>query len=140
MGILVRAMYGNIFYGDLSRIKSYEISNSSSGYNLNGNISKRFNDIATTFTLSAGFSKSNSKVYRNGDILKTGYTSKNCAFEITGRIGYNFDYDYNVTYTTYKTSIENSSLKLKSIDAVREKLTLDASMLQTYQKTGGGRS
>jgi hypothetical protein len=124
-------MYGNVFYGDLSRIKSYEISNSSSGYGLNGNISKRFNDIATTFTLSAGMSKSNGKVYRNGDILKTSYTSKNCSFEITGRIGYNFDYDYNITYSTYKTSIENSSLKLKSIDAVKEKLTLDASIAKS---------
>ncbi|MEG0518580.1 MAG: hypothetical protein RR555_06905 [Bacteroidales bacterium] len=125
-------MYGTKFIGSLSRVESFSIDNLAQGYNINGSFSKRFDGIATTFTLSGGYSNTYRDILREDKILNTQYGRTDLGLEVISRFGENVRFDYGITYYRNSNTIENSNEKLKPIDALKQNCTFNI----TFVKNG----
>jgi len=116
-------MYGTQYTGTLSKIESFNIDNISQGYILNGKISKRFDGIATTVSLSGGFNCAYRDVLRQGIIMSTEYKILNTGIDLGTRFGETFRFNYLADYGLSTSKISNN--KLLSINIFSQKADLN---------------
>ncbi|MEG1886243.1 MAG: TonB-dependent receptor [Alistipes sp.] len=112
-------MYGTTYIGSLSQIESVAIPNQSSGYNVSGKISKRFDGISTTFNLSGGFMRSWSDVLRQGEIMPTSFDRATAGFGFNTRFSQAVRLDYKAEYSRSQSHIEGG-MPLDPIDVLRQ--------------------
>lgn len=125
-------MYGTKFIGSLSRVESFSIDNLAQGYSINGKFSKRFDGIATTFTLSGGYSDTRRDILREEKILNTQYGRADLGLDVISRFGEHVRFDYGITYYRTTNIIEHSNEQPAPIDAFTQNCTLNI----TFAKSG----
>ncbi len=118
-------MYGTKFSGSLSRVESFEIPNLGQGYDLQGKFSKRFDNIATSITLSGGYSRSYRNILREEVVLDTRYNRATLGLDVTTQWGEPVRFDYEIAYSRMGNDVKNSGETFPPIDALRQKATLN---------------
>lgn len=113
-------MYGTVFSGNLSWIESYPISNISYGYLFSGRISKRFDEIATTFNLSGQYILSYAEILRQSEIMNTRSDIYNAELNTITRFGRAARFDYGFSWMRSLTSIRNEAAIYEPIDIVKQ--------------------
>lgn len=102
-------MYGTTYTGSLSRIESYDIPNSSNGYNTAMTLSKRFDAIATTVNLQGGFMQSWSQVLRQDVVVPTRFDNLTIGLGFNSLLFRAIRIIYDANYTRSKSYVENTT-------------------------------
>ncbi|MEZ7874614.1 MAG: carboxypeptidase-like regulatory domain-containing protein [Bacteroidales bacterium] len=129
-------MYGTQYTGTLSKIESFNIDNISQGYRLNGKISKRFDGIATTITLTGGFNRSYRDVLRQGTVMNTEYTILNTGIDLGTRLGEAFRFNYIADYSLSNSKISNNNLLSINIFSQKTDLNFIIAKKLTFKIAG----
>jgi hypothetical protein len=129
-------MYGTQYTGTLSKIESFNIDNISQGYRLDGKISKRFDGIATTITLTGGFNSSYRDVLRQGTIMNTEYNILNTGIDLGTRLGDVFRFNYLADYSLSTSKISNNNLLSINIFSQKTDLNFIIAKKLTFKIAG----
>lgn len=113
-------MYGTVFSGVLSWVESYPIDNVSQGYVFGGKISKRVEQIATTFSLSGQYILSYADVLRQNEVINTRSDIYNAGLNTITRFGRAARLDYDISWMRSLTSARNSNTDYAPIDIIRQ--------------------
>ncbi len=114
--------YGTEYDGTLSRITAVMMDNVSSGVSTEGRISKRISAIATTFSLSGGWSRTWNEYLRQGVLMPSEYDRTFAGLEMDTKLGpVLFDYDGNWT----RSLSRNENKAYPAIDILRQELSAD---------------
>ncbi|MBP8677707.1 MAG: hypothetical protein KBH88_04175 [Bacteroidales bacterium] len=116
-------IYGTLYSGTLSKIESHCINNVADGYKLDGRVSKRFDGIRSTITLSGGYSISSREVLRQGSIIDTKSRILKTGMELSAQIGNAFRLDYSAIYT--RNMVEMDAVQLKPINILTQQANLN---------------
>ncbi len=120
-------MYGTEYSGSLSRVRTYDIENTSQGWGIEGRIEKRFNAISTTISIPAGYRGNLMDVLRQGTIMNTATWSLPVGLEVSSRLATNAYLDYKAKYVRSGSKIlgdgGNEGMQaLKAINALHQRL------------------
>ncbi len=120
-------MYGTEYFGSLSRMRAYDIENTSQGWEIEGKIEKRFNAISTTVGIPIGYRRHLMDVLRQGTIMNTASRSLPVGLEVSSRLAPNAFLEYKARYVRSGSKILGGSGKdgvavFKSINALRQRM------------------
>lgn len=122
-------MYGTEYFGSLSRVRTYNIQNTSQGWGIEGKIEKRFNGISTTVGIPIGLRRNYMDVLRQGTIMNTATWSLPIGLEVSSRLAANAFLEYYAKYVRNGSEILSSDNEqidaLKAINALHQRLRLD---------------
>ncbi|MDR2126762.1 MAG: carboxypeptidase-like regulatory domain-containing protein [Prevotellaceae bacterium] len=140
------------YFGELSQISSQKINNTLDGYIISGKISKRYDNIASTFGLFCSYRKNFSDLLRQDVLLKyisnyiTAGASANVRLGETGSLEYNISFGRNTAkiknddeeFLPIKNIMQNSSLNI----FISKKFTFTVSVEHFYNNAilEGGKS
>ena len=116
-------MYNTNYYGSLSEIEAIDMPSRSNGYSANGNISKRFDAIGTTATLSGGWTQSWSQVLRDNVLLSSDYRMLNGELKLNTRFTRAVRLDYVAAYNRGVSYVDDE--RLSAIDVFKQRADLD---------------
>lgn len=115
--------YNTNYHGSLSEIEAVDIPSRSNGYSANGNISKRFDVIATTITLSGSWTQNWSQVLRDDVPLLSDYRMLNGELKLNTRFTRAVRLDYVAAYNRGVSYIDGERLSV--IDLFKQRADLD---------------
>lgn len=120
-------MYGTEYFGSLSRVRTYDIENTSQGWGIEGRIEKRFNAISTTVGIPVGYRRNLMDVLRQGIIMNTATWSFPVGLEVSSRLATNAFLEYKAKYVRSGSKIlgggGNERMEtLKAINALHQRL------------------
>lgn len=122
-------MYGTEYFSSLSRVRTYDIQNTSQGWGIEGKIEKRFNAISTTVGIPVGYRRNLMDILRQGTITNTAIWSLPVGLEVSSRLAANAFLEYYARYVRSGSEIlgENNEQTdaLKAINALHQRLRLD---------------
>lgn len=122
-------MYGTEYFSSLSRVRTYDIQNTSQGWGIEGKIEKRFNVISTTAGIPVGYRRNLMDILRQGTITNTAIWSLPVGLEVSSRLAANAFLEYYARYVRSGSEIlgENNEQTdaLKAINALHQRLRLD---------------
>ncbi|MGN1221210.1 MAG: hypothetical protein ACI4TU_09740 [Candidatus Cryptobacteroides sp.] len=122
-------IYGTEYFSSLSRVRTYDIQNTSQGWGIEGKIEKRFNAISTTVGIPVGYRRNLMDVLRQGTITNTSTWSLPVGLEVSSRLAVNALLEYYAKYVRSGSEIlgENNEQTdaLKAINALHQRLCLD---------------
>lgn len=122
-------MYGTEYFSSLSRVRTYDIQNTSQGWGIEGKIEKRFNAISTTAGIPVGYRRNLMDILRQGTITNTAIWSLPVGLEVSSRLAANAFLEYYARYVRSGSEIlgENNEQTdaLKAINALHQRLRLD---------------
>lgn len=122
-------MYGTEYFSSLSRVRTYDIQNTSQGWGIEGKIEKRFNAISTTVGIPVGYRRNLMDILRQGTITNTAIWSLPVGLEVSSRLAVNAFLEYYARYVRSGSEIlgENNEQTdaLKAINALHQRLRLD---------------
>ncbi len=101
--------YGYTYDGALTLIESVLSPNRSSGYGLLGKFSKQFLGISTLFSIGGEWSRVNSEIIRQGDLLNSQSDFYRANFGFNTRFAKWLIMDYEVEYTHSQSIVESIS-------------------------------
>lgn len=116
--------YGVTYIGTLSRIEAYPIDNLSHGYDIGAKLSKRFDGIATTVTLTGAYARSFARLWRDGVIMPVRYDLTSAGAAFSTRFGRAVRLDYNAEWGRSESRIDRAGTALKPIDTVTQQAKL----------------
>ena len=102
-------MYNTHFDSSLSEIEAINIPNRNSGYSVRGNVSKRFDVIATTVNLAGGYMQSWSDLLRESVIMPSQYSLITAELGFNTRITKAVRVDYKAMYNRSMSTIANDT-------------------------------
>lgn len=102
-------MYNTHFDGSLSEIEAIDMPNRNSGYNVRGNVSKRFDVIATTVNLAGGYMQSWSDLLRESVIIPSEYSLITAELGLNTRITKAVRVEYKAMYNRSMSTISNDT-------------------------------
>ena len=102
-------MYNTRYTGTLSEIEAVDMPNRNNSYNIKANISKRFDAIATTATLSGGYMQLWSEILREGCLIPSEYGLITSELSLNTRITKSVRVDYNALYNRSLSTIGNDA-------------------------------
>lgn len=97
--------------------------NRSDSYNIKANISKRFDAIATTATLSGGYMQLWSEILREGCLIPSEYGLITSELSLNTRITKSVRVNYNALYNRSLSTIGNGTQS--AIDLLRQRASVD---------------
>lgn len=116
-------MYNTNYRGSLSEIEAVDIPSRSNGYSASGNISKRFDVIGTTATLSGGWTQSWSQLLRDNELILSDYRMLNGELKLNTRFTRAVRLDYVAAYNRGISYIDDE--QLSAIDIFKQRADLD---------------
>ena len=116
-------MYNTRYTGSLGEIEAAEMPNRSDSYNIKANISKRFDAIATTVTLSGGYMQLWSEILREGCLIPSEYGLITSELSLNTRITKTVRVNYNALYNRSLSTIGNGTQS--AIDLLRQRASVD---------------
>ncbi len=116
-------MYNTSFTGALSEIEAIERPSRSDSYNIKANISKRFNVIATTATLSGEYMRSWSEILRESTLVPSIYQLITAELNLNTRITKAVRVDYSSQYNRSISAIGNEAHS--AIDLLKQSANVD---------------
>ena len=116
-------MYNTNYYGSLSEIEAVDIHSRSNGYSASGNISKRFDVICTTVTLSGGWTQTWSQLLRDNELILSDYRILNGELTLNTRFTRAVRLDYVAAYNRGISYIDDE--QLSAIDIFKQRADLD---------------
>ena len=116
-------MYNTSFTGALSEIEAIERPSRSDSYNIKANISKRFNAIATTVTLSGEYMRSWSEILRESTLVPSTYQLITAKLNLNTRITKAVRVDYSSQYNRSISAIGNEAHS--AIDLLKQSANVD---------------
>lgn len=116
-------MYNTNYYGSLSEIEAVDMPSRSNGYSASGNISKRFDVIGTTATLSGGWIQSWSQVLCDNVLLSSDYRMLNGELKLNTRFTRAVRLDYVAAYNRGVSYVDDE--RLSAIDVFKQRADLD---------------
>lgn len=116
-------MYNTSFTGALSEIEAIERHSRSDSYNIKANISKRFNAIATTATLSGEYMRSWSEILRESTLVPSTYQLITAKLNLNTRITKAVRVDYSSQYNRSISAIGDESHS--AIDLLKQSANVD---------------
>lgn len=116
-------LYGTEYSGSLSRLTAYAFDNIAKGFRSSASFGKRFDVIATTVTLKAGFNYSLRDILRQGALMNTTSRTYNTGLEVTSRIGESVIAEYSGTWYNNCSRIVDDSQKIDPIQMLTQKAT-----------------
>ena len=121
-------MYNTNYYGSLSEIEIVEMLSRSNGYSASGNISKRFDVIGTTVTLSGGWSQSWSQLLRDNELILSDYRMLNGELKLNTRFTRAVRLDYVAAYNKGISYIDGE--QLSAIHIFKQRANLDLTIAE----------
>lgn len=123
-------MFGTEYFSSLSRVRTYDIQNTSQGWGIEGKIEKRFNGISTTVGIPVGYRRNLMDVLRQGTITNTATWSLPVGLEVSLRLAANAFLEYYTRYVRSGSEIlggddNERTDDLKAINALHQRLRLD---------------
>lgn len=116
-------MYNTNYRGSLSEIEAVDIPSRSNGYSASGNISKRFEVIGTTATLSGGWTQTWSQLLRDNELILSDYRMLNGELKLNTRFTRAVRLDYVAAYNRGISYIDDE--QLSAIDIFKQRADLD---------------
>lgn len=116
-------MYNTSFTGALSEIEAIERPNRSDSYNIKANVSKRFNAIATTATLSGEYMRSWSEILRESTLVPSTYQLITAKLNLNTRITKAVRVDYSSQYNRSISVIGDQAHS--AIDLLKQSANVD---------------
>jgi hypothetical protein len=116
-------MYNTSFTGALSEIEAIERPSRSDSYNIKANISKRFNAIATTATLSGEYMRSWSEILRESTLVPSTYQLITAKLNLNTRITKAVRVDYSSQYNRSISAIGDQAHS--AIDLLKQSANVD---------------
>ena len=116
-------MYGVTYEGSLSRTTATLMDNYSSGYNIGGTLSKRFDIIASTFSLSGVYTNSSTEVLRQEVLMPLQSEMTTLGASVNTRFSKALRLNYTVDYVSSRSRVDGRSLS--PIERVQQTATLD---------------
>ena len=116
-------MYNTSYRGSLSEIEAVDIPSRSNGYSASGNISKRFDVIGTTATLSGGWTQTWSQLLRDNELILSDYRMLNGELKLNTRFTRAVRLDYVAAYNRGISYIDDE--QLSAIDIFKQRADLD---------------
>ncbi len=116
-------MYNTSYRGLLSEIEAVDIPSRSNGYSASGNISKRFDVIGTTATLSGGWTQTWSQLLRDNELILSDYRMLNGELKLNTRFTRAVRLDYVAAYNRGISYIDDE--QLSAIDIFKQRADLD---------------
>lgn len=116
-------MYNTNYYGSLSEIEAVDMPSRSNGYSASGNISKRFDVIGTTATLSGGWIQSWSQVLFDNVLLSSDCRMLNGELKLNTRFTRAVRLDYVAAYNRGVSYVDDE--RLSAIDVFKQRADLD---------------
>ena len=116
-------MYNTNYRGSLSEIEAVDIPSRSNGYSASGNISKRFDVIGTTATLSGGLTQTWSQLLRDNELILSDYRMLNGELKLNTRFTRAVRLDYVAAYNRGISYIDDE--QLSAIDIFKQRADLD---------------
>ncbi len=116
-------MYNTSFTGALSEIEAIERPSRSDSYNIKANISKRFNAIATTATLSGEYMRSWSEILRESTLVPSTYQLITAKLNLNTRITKAIRVDYSSQYNRSISVIGDGTHS--AIDLLKQSANID---------------
>lgn len=116
-------MYNTSFTGALSEIEAVDMPNRSDSYNIKANISKRFDAIATTATLSGGYMQLWSEILREGYLIPSEYGLITSELSLNTRITKAVRVDYNALYNRSISTMGDGAQS--AINLLRQRTSVD---------------
>ena len=116
-------MYNTSYRGSLSEIEAVDIPSRSNGYSASGNISKHFDVIGTTATLSGGWTQTWSQLLRDNELILSDYRMLNGELKLNTRFTRAVRFDYVAAYNRGISYIDDE--QLSAIDIFKQRADLD---------------
>lgn len=116
-------IYGTVYDGSLSRITATPLDNQSEGYTLSGTLSKRFDAIATTISLSGLYTNQKAEVMRQEVLMPIGSEMSSLGADISTRFTPAIRLNYTADYSTSRSRIDGEALS--PIERVQQMATMD---------------
>ncbi len=116
-------MYDTRYIGSLSEIEAVDMPNRSDSYNIKANISKRFDAVATTATLSGGYMQLWSEILREGCLIPSEYGLITSELNLNTRITKAVRVDYNALYNRSLSTIGDGAQF--AINLLRQRASVD---------------
>ncbi len=116
-------MYNTSFTGALSEIEAIKRPSRSDSYNIKANISKRFNAIATTATLSGEYMRSWSEILRESTLVPSTYQLITAKLNLNTRITKAVRVDYSSQYNRSISAIGDQAHS--AIDLLKQSANVD---------------
>lgn len=116
-------IYGTIYEGSLSRITATPLDNQSEGYTLSGTLSKRFDAIASTVSLTALYSSQQAEVLRQEVLMPIGSEMTSLGASVNTRLAKAIRLNYTADYSTSRSRVDGATLS--PIDRVQQSATID---------------
>ncbi len=114
--------YGVTYIGTLSRVEACPIDNISHGYDISAKLSKRFDGIATTVTLTGAYGRSHSQLWRDGEIMPARFDLASARAAFSTRFTRAIRLDCEAEWGRSENRI--GSTALKPIDTAIQQATL----------------
>lgn len=115
--------YNTNYHGALSEIEAVNMPSRSNGYSASGNISKRFDAIGTTVTLSGSWTQNWSQLLRDDVLLLSDYRMLNGELKLNTRFTRAVRLDYVAAYNRGISYIDDK--RLSTIDIFKHRADLD---------------
>lgn len=116
-------IYGTVYDGSLSRITATPMENQSEGYTLSGTLSKRFDPIATTISLTGLYSSQESEVLRQEVLMPLHNDIASVRVDINTRFTKAIRLNYTADYAASRSRIDDKTLS--PIERVQQSATMD---------------
>lgn len=120
-------MYGTEYFGSLSRVRTYDIENTSQGWGIEGKIEKRLNAISTTVGIPVGYRRNLMDVLRQGIIMNTATWGLPMGLEVSSKLATNAFLEYKAKYVRSGSKILSGGgnermAAFKAINALHQRL------------------
>jgi hypothetical protein len=113
------------YFGELSQISSQKTDNTLDGYIISGKISKRYDNIASTFGLFCSYRKNFSDLLRQDVLLKYINNYINIGASANVRLGEIGSFEYNISFGQNAAKIINSNDKFSPIKNIMQNTLLN---------------
>lgn len=125
-------MYGTVYSGSFSRIESYDIDNTAYGWHIEGKVEKRFDAVATTVGIPAGFRKSQRTILRQGERMNTTGWTLPLGLELRTQLSRSVLLDYAFQYEKSRSRFLGGGPALSPIHTVRQRMDVHFIFLRKW--------
>ncbi|MDR2651897.1 MAG: carboxypeptidase-like regulatory domain-containing protein [Prevotellaceae bacterium] len=126
------------YFGELSQISSQKIDNTLDGYIISGKISKRYDNIASTFGLFCSYRKNFSDLLRQDVLMKYINNYINIGVSANVRLGQLGSFEYNISLGQNTAKIKNNADKFSPIKNLMQNTSLNIFITKMFTFTVAG--
>jgi hypothetical protein len=123
------------YFGELSQMSSQKIDNTLDGYIISGKISKRYDNIASTFGLFCSYRKNFSDLLRQDVLMKYISNYINIGASANVRLGKIGSFEYNISFGRNVAKIKNSADGFSPIKNIMQNASLNVFITKMFTFT-----